>query len=230
MGIGDPALRHYYIQYSFIMTTTTTTTTIFIQQAILQVDPSVAEQSAKAKVSEFAFDCAMDSTDPKAYNYVSQDLGNPMGFFGIFLMIQGERHFRIDEFLQDKCYQLMAKRMVDHVLSGYFSCLFCYGQTGTGKTTTIMGKAGHMVGCGGVNKMLSPSSFQTPCLRKIEVLFKCGKHIRQFPANFPLPPTRKASLEPRFQSLTAFQNTNVLPLVAIKFGRRIGNHLSFQGD
>ena len=44
--------------------------------------------------------------------------------------------------LQDKCYQLMAKRMVDHVLSGYFSCLFCYGQTGTGKTTTIMGKAG----------------------------------------------------------------------------------------
>jgi len=76
------------------------------------VDPSVAEQSAKAKVSEFAFDCAMDSTDPKAYNYVSQD----------------------------KCYQLMAKRMVDHVLSGYFSCLFCYGQTGTGKTTTIMGK------------------------------------------------------------------------------------------
>ena len=156
--------------------------------------------------------------------------GIPWAFFGIFLMIQGERHFRIDEFLQDKCYQLMAKRMVDHVLSGYFSCLFCYGQTGTGKTTTIMGKAGHMVGCGGVNKMLSPSSFQTPCLRKIEVLFKCGKHIRQFPANFPLPPTRKASLEPRFQSLTAFQNTNVLLLVAIKFGRRIGNHLSFQGD
>jgi len=83
-----------------------------IYDNVVQVDPSVAEQSAKAKVSEFAFDCAMDSTDPKAYNYVSQD----------------------------KCYQLMAKRMVDHVLSGYFSCLFCYGQTGTGKTTTIMGK------------------------------------------------------------------------------------------
>ena len=39
----------------------------------LQVDARVAEQSAKAKVSEFAFDCAMDSTDPKAYNYVSQE-------------------------------------------------------------------------------------------------------------------------------------------------------------
>lgn len=83
-----------------------------IFQNIVQVDPNVAEQSQKAKVTEFAFDCAMDSTDPSASNYVSQD----------------------------KCYQLMAKRMVDHVLGGYFSCLFCYGQTGTGKTTTIMGK------------------------------------------------------------------------------------------
>ncbi|CAK9101901.1 Kinesin-like protein KIF13B (Kinesin-like protein GAKIN) [Durusdinium trenchii] len=54
----------------------------------------------------------MDSTDPDAPDYVSQD----------------------------RCYDLMAKRMVDHVLGGYFSCLFCYGQTGTGKTTTIMGK------------------------------------------------------------------------------------------
>lgn len=73
----------------------------------------MAEQSQKAKVLEFAFDCAMDSTDPNSANYVSQD----------------------------KCYNLMARRMVDHVLGGYFSCLFCYGQTGTGKTTTIMGKA-----------------------------------------------------------------------------------------
>lgn len=42
--------------------------------AQLQVDPSVAEQSAKAKVSEFAFDCAMDSTDPNSPNYVSQEM------------------------------------------------------------------------------------------------------------------------------------------------------------
>lgn len=83
---------------------------------VVHVDPNVAEQSQKAKVSEFAFDCAMDSTDPDAPDYVSQD----------------------------RCYDLMAKRMVDHVLGGYFSCLFCYGQTGTGKTTTIMGKAPSM--------------------------------------------------------------------------------------
>jgi len=83
-----------------------------IEDNTVHVDPMVAEQSQKAKVLEFAFDCAMDSTDPDSRSYVSQD----------------------------KCYQMMAKRMVDHVLGGYFSCLFCYGQTGTGKTTTIMGK------------------------------------------------------------------------------------------
>ncbi|CAE7448035.1 unc-104 [Symbiodinium sp. CCMP2592] len=83
-----------------------------IEDNTVHVDPMVAEQSQKAKVLEFAFDCAMDSTDPDSKSYVSQD----------------------------KCYQMMAKRMVDHVLGGYFSCLFCYGQTGTGKTTTIMGK------------------------------------------------------------------------------------------
>ena len=44
-----------------------------ISNNVVQVDPSVAEQSAKAKVSEFAFDCAMDSTDPKSSSYVSQE-------------------------------------------------------------------------------------------------------------------------------------------------------------
>merc|ERR1719482_998069 len=41
---------------------------------------------------------------------------------------------------QKRCYELMVKRMVSHVFQGYSTCLFCYGQTGTGKTTTIMGK------------------------------------------------------------------------------------------
>mmetsp|Transcript_33302 Transcript_33302/g.62198 ORF Transcript_33302/g.62198 Transcript_33302/m.62198 type:complete len:286 (-) Transcript_33302:2-859(-) len=61
---------------------------------------------------EFAVDEAMDSMDPSSPSYVSQE----------------------------KCYMLMAHRMVGHVLQGYNTCLFCYGQTGTGKTTTIMGK------------------------------------------------------------------------------------------
>eukprot|EP00931_Biecheleriopsis_adriatica_P073829 TRINITY_DN48042_c0_g1_i1.p1 TRINITY_DN48042_c0_g1~~TRINITY_DN48042_c0_g1_i1.p1 ORF type:complete len:1119 (+),score=211.71 TRINITY_DN48042_c0_g1_i1:151-3507(+) len=81
-----------------------------IRDNVVSVDSSAVEQAQRAK--DFTFDCAMDSTDPKSKNYVSQD----------------------------KCYQLMAKRMVDHVIQGYYTCLFCYGQTGTGKTTTIMGK------------------------------------------------------------------------------------------
>ncbi|CAE7393705.1 unc-104 [Symbiodinium sp. CCMP2456] len=41
----------------------------------------------------------------------------------------------------EKCYEIMGRRMVEYMLQGFNSCLFCYGQTGTGKTTTIMGKA-----------------------------------------------------------------------------------------
>ena len=55
----------------------------------------------------------MDSTDPKSKSYVGQE----------------------------KCYQLMAGKMIDHAFNGYSACLFCYGQTGTGKTFTIMGNA-----------------------------------------------------------------------------------------
>ena len=55
----------------------------------------------------------MDSTDPKAKSFVGQE----------------------------KCYQLMAGKMIEHAFNGYSTCLFCYGQTGTGKTFTIMGNA-----------------------------------------------------------------------------------------
>lgn len=55
----------------------------------------------------------MDSTDPLSSDYVSQE----------------------------KCYEIMGQRMVEHMMQGFNTCLFCYGQTGTGKTTTIMGNA-----------------------------------------------------------------------------------------
>eukprot|EP00927_Polykrikos_kofoidii_P004661 TRINITY_DN11846_c0_g1_i1.p1 TRINITY_DN11846_c0_g1~~TRINITY_DN11846_c0_g1_i1.p1 ORF type:complete len:1073 (+),score=234.63 TRINITY_DN11846_c0_g1_i1:25-3243(+) len=45
----------------------------------------------------------------------------------------------IDKVDNKRCYELMGRRMVDQVLDGFNTCLFCYGQTGTGKTTTIMG-------------------------------------------------------------------------------------------
>jgi len=39
----------------------------------------------------------------------------------------------------NECYELMGKPLVEQVLLGYNVCLFCYGQTGTGKTATMMG-------------------------------------------------------------------------------------------
>jgi len=43
----------------------------------------------------------------------------------------------------DTCYEKMGKPMLQQSLEGYNVCLFCYGQTGTGKTTTVMGDAEH---------------------------------------------------------------------------------------
>eukprot|EP00434_Breviolum_minutum_P001334 symbB.v1.2.001173.t1/scaffold60.1/size581591/13 len=78
--------------------------------------------------ASFAFDVAMDSTDPNSPDYVSQE----------------------------KCYEIMGGRMVEHLKQGFNTCLFCYGQTGTGKTTTIMGSVrklrkrfGLRIFCGG---------------------------------------------------------------------------------
>jgi hypothetical protein len=63
------------------------------------------------ELRQFALDHAMDSTDPSDPSFVSQE----------------------------KCYRLMCQWMLDYILEGFHCALFCYGQTGTGKTTTIMG-------------------------------------------------------------------------------------------
>lgn len=72
-----------------------------------------AEGTGHGSKKEFTFDAAMDSSNSKSPDYVSQE----------------------------KCYELMGSRMRDHMMKGFNTCLFCYGQTGTGKTTTIMGQA-----------------------------------------------------------------------------------------
>jgi len=38
-----------------------------------------------------------------------------------------------------QCYEDMGRDILDHALEGYNGILVCYGQTGTGKTTTILG-------------------------------------------------------------------------------------------
>ena len=85
---------------------------------------------------EFAFDYVMDSSDATSGSFVSQE----------------------------RCYQLMAEKMVEHSLQGFSTCLFCYGQTGTGKTTTILGKP-------------EPTSEQGLLLRLVTDLFQQVKFL-----------------------------------------------------
>lgn len=73
------------------------------------IPDAVAPQHARE--GPFKFDLAMDSTDSRLPKFVSNAT----------------------------CYDLIGHTIVDHALEGYNSCLFCYGQTGTGKTTTILG-------------------------------------------------------------------------------------------
>eukprot|EP00928_Gymnodinium_smaydae_P028525 TRINITY_DN21728_c0_g1_i1.p1 TRINITY_DN21728_c0_g1~~TRINITY_DN21728_c0_g1_i1.p1 ORF type:complete len:757 (+),score=155.38 TRINITY_DN21728_c0_g1_i1:56-2272(+) len=72
---------------------------------------SFSRHQAHINEGPWRFDYAMDSTEPSSPAYVTND----------------------------DCYKLMGRRMLDHVLQGFNTCLMCYGQTGTGKTTTIMG-------------------------------------------------------------------------------------------
>jgi len=98
---------------------------------------SVLPQGGR-EARDFAFDVAMDSTDKTKDNYASQV----------------------------KCYELMAKKMIEHIIAGYSTCLFCYGQTGTGKTTTIMGSP-------------KPVSEQGLLLRLINDLFEFAESQRE---------------------------------------------------
>lgn len=86
---------------------------VSIVEDVIDTDRKAAVPNDFDRKSTFAFDVAMDSTDESSPSFVSQE----------------------------KCYEIMGRRMVDHMLQGFNTCLFCYGQTGTGKTTTIMGKA-----------------------------------------------------------------------------------------
>jgi len=104
-----------------------------IRDKVVSVVAEVAGKEAK----DFAFDQAMDSTDPQSPQFVGQE----------------------------KCYELMASRMVGHIFQGYNTCLFCYGQTGTGKTTTIMGSS-------------SPESEQGLLLRLLSDVFKESAKIQ----------------------------------------------------
>lgn len=98
----------------------------------------VADVVGGDKAKDFKFDQAMDSTDPSHPAFAGQA----------------------------KCYDLMARSMVGHVFSGYSTCLFCYGQTGTGKTTTIMGASDPPSEQGLLLRLLSEVFIETDRLKK----------------------------------------------------------------
>mmetsp|Transcript_120763 Transcript_120763/g.352712 ORF Transcript_120763/g.352712 Transcript_120763/m.352712 type:complete len:1214 (+) Transcript_120763:177-3818(+) len=98
---------------------------------------SIVGEVVGRETRDFAFDYAMDSTDQSSPNYVDQE----------------------------KCYDLMSRRMVEHIIQGYNTCLFCYGQTGTGKTTTIMGE-------------VEPVAKQGLLLRLLHDLFEQGAKLQ----------------------------------------------------
>lgn len=83
---------------------------IFRDNLVSVCKESQLDEKSKSE-GPWKFDLAMDSSDSSKETFVDND----------------------------KCYQLMGRRMIDDVLNGFNTCLFCYGQTGTGKTTTIMG-------------------------------------------------------------------------------------------
>lgn len=103
-------------------------------KAVYVVPQPGMEEKAK-KLGPWKFDFAMDSSDKTKDDFVSND----------------------------KCYQLMGRNMVDHALAGFNTCLFCYGQTGTGKTTTIYGDPEN--GEGLLYRMLEDIFIETQKLR-----------------------------------------------------------------
>lgn len=90
----------------------------------------------KAKLGPWKYDFAMDSSNKASADFVDND----------------------------KCYQLMGRRMVDQALAGFNTCLFCYGQTGTGKTTTIYGDPDN--GAGLLYRMLDDVFMESQKLRE----------------------------------------------------------------
>uniref|UniRef100_A0A7S0FWA5 Kinesin motor domain-containing protein n=1 Tax=Pyrodinium bahamense TaxID=73915 RepID=A0A7S0FWA5_9DINO len=84
---------------------------IEIADNIVKVVPAAGLDDKDSKEGPWKFDLAMDSSVSTSPVFVNNE----------------------------KCYQLMGRRMIEDILQGFNTCLFCYGQTGTGKTTTIMG-------------------------------------------------------------------------------------------
>lgn len=103
------------------------------QAAIVNINGNIVsleDSEQKGTSKQWAFDFAFDSTDKTKSDYASQEV----------------------------VYDKFGRQLLENALQGFNSTIFAYGQTGTGKTTTIMGD-------------FSPVSEQGILLRLVHELF-----------------------------------------------------------
>ena len=80
---------------------------------------------------------------------------------------------------QAEVYDSMGKPTLQHMLAGYNACLFAYGQTGTGKTTTVMGSVEPVEEQGLLLRLLNDFFEETDRLRSSEKdAWKVGCHVQ----------------------------------------------------
>jgi kinesin family protein 1 len=80
-------------------------------QTIITRPPNPADPHAKPDVKTFAYDYSYWSFDPSAPNYASQQV----------------------------VYNDLGRELLDHAFAGYNTCIFAYGQTGAGKSYSMVG-------------------------------------------------------------------------------------------
>ncbi|RKP07746.1 hypothetical protein THASP1DRAFT_5696, partial [Thamnocephalis sphaerospora] len=80
-------------------------------QTIITRPPNPAEPNAKPDVKAFAYDHSYWSFDPSAPNYATQEI----------------------------VYNDLGRELLDHAFEGYNTCIFAYGQTGAGKSYSMVG-------------------------------------------------------------------------------------------
>lgn len=110
------------------------------QEAIIKIDGNIVslnEGENEKNDKRYAFDAAFDSMDPASPSYASQE----------------------------RVYTEFGRTLLDHALQGFNSTIFAYGQTGTGKTTTIMGS-------------FNPVSEQGILIRLVNELFEEVRKLR----------------------------------------------------
>eukprot|EP00930_Biecheleria_cincta_P040427 TRINITY_DN27701_c0_g2_i1.p1 TRINITY_DN27701_c0_g2~~TRINITY_DN27701_c0_g2_i1.p1 ORF type:complete len:1339 (-),score=282.29 TRINITY_DN27701_c0_g2_i1:26-4042(-) len=110
------------------------------ERTILSVDPAVNEITVQLKPDEVRKTSLKDSPSASTrdvpsnkvrqykFDYVLDSRGS-----------EGDANFAS----QDTVYETIGARVVRCAMEGYNACLFAYGQTGTGKTHTIMGNMAH---------------------------------------------------------------------------------------